>query len=89
MVKSLALAAAIVPSAMAINTNGSLYSSFVSLSIELIGFPDWAGQSTVFTLRIATRLNKQIQDQGQMPMNTLTTSSMALSTLREVPWLFA
>ncbi|KAJ6780290.1 hypothetical protein PWT90_07530 [Aphanocladium album] len=43
MVKSLALAAAIVPSALAINTDGSLYSSFVSLSIELIGFPDWAG----------------------------------------------
>ncbi|OAA77717.1 glycoside hydrolase family 79 [Akanthomyces lecanii RCEF 1005] len=43
MVKSLALAAALVPSAMAINTDGGLYSSFVSLSIELIGFPDWAG----------------------------------------------
>ncbi len=47
MVKSLALAAAIVPSAMAINTDGGLYSSFVSLSIELIGFPDWAGESEI------------------------------------------
>ncbi|OAQ96093.1 hypothetical protein LLEC1_04824 [Akanthomyces lecanii] len=43
MVKSLVLAVAIVPSVMAINTDGGLYSSFVSLSIELIGFPDWAG----------------------------------------------
>ncbi|OAA67392.1 glycoside hydrolase family 79 protein [Cordyceps fumosorosea ARSEF 2679] len=42
MVKSLTLAAVIVPSVWAINTDGRLYSSFVSLSIELIGFPDWA-----------------------------------------------
>ena len=47
MVKSLALAAAIVPSTMAINTDGGLYSSFVSLSIELIGFPDWAGEFNI------------------------------------------
>lgn len=43
MVKSVFVAAAMLPSAWAINTDGSLYSSFVSLSIELIGFPDWAG----------------------------------------------
>ncbi|KAJ2973904.1 hypothetical protein NQ176_g6340 [Zarea fungicola] len=40
---SFAIAAVVLPSAWAINTNGNLYSSFVSLSIELIGFPSWAG----------------------------------------------
>lgn len=43
MAKYIALAAAALPLALAINEDGRLYSSYVSLSIELIGFPSFAG----------------------------------------------
>ncbi|XWW97012.1 hypothetical protein V2A60_004992 [Cordyceps javanica] len=64
MVKIFALAAAIVPSALAINTDGSLYSSFVSLSIELIGFPDWAGSKSTANEYSNNLINGLVSAQG-------------------------
>ena len=55
MSKYLAASLTLLPLSLAISQQGGLFSSYASFSIELIGFPEFAGECANLTILTGTR----------------------------------